>query len=136
MMPSSDTSPPPLVIDDEEWDRLWERQFDQVDRHRYGTAVWRGELPDDVLGRRVVPELARRWRRRALVYASAWGLFSAFWVLVGINVVHHHGDDGTLLPWACAAVGVAVVAGCLVARDRFGRTTSGAARARTSSRAD
>jgi hypothetical protein len=117
------TTPPPLVIDDREWDRLWERQFDQVDRHRYGLAVWRGEQPDDALGRRVVPELARRWRRRALVYAAAWALFTAFWVLVGINVVHHHGAEGTFVPWGCAGVGAAVVMGCLVARVRFARST-------------
>ena len=119
------TVPPPIACDDRTWDRLWEREFDQVDRHRFGLAVWRGELPQDVLGRRVVPELARRWRRRALVYAAAWALFTAFWFVVGLSSVQHYGPDSTLVPWACAAVGALVVAGCVVARARFGRSVPG-----------
>lgn len=118
-------SPPPLAFDDLSWLRLWEVQFDHIDRYRHGRAVWRGELPEDALGRRVVPELARRWRRRALVYAAAWAAFTLFWVAVGIDgVVRVGGAGASRLPWQLGACGATVVAGCLLARVRFARTVA------------
>lgn len=119
----STIAPPPLAYDDEAWHELWERQFDHVDRYRYGRAVWRGELPEDALGRRVVPELARRWRRRALVYAAAWSAFTLFWVAVGIDVIQRYGAEGSSFPWQAAAGGALVILSLLAARARFGRTT-------------
>lgn len=115
------TAPPPLAFDDLAWRRLWERQFDHIDRYRHGRAVWRAELPEDALGRRVVPELARRWRGRALVYAAAWTAFTLFWVAIGIDGAVRLGPDASRLPWQLGAVGASVVASCLAARRRFAR---------------
>lgn len=115
---------PPLAYDDLAWNRLWERQFDHLDRYRYGRAVWRGELPEDVLGRRVVPELARRWRRRAAVYALAWTAFTLFWVAIGIDTVYRYGAEGSRLPWQLAVLGSVVITGCLAARRWFLRTAA------------
>lgn len=115
-------APPPIAFDDEAWRRLWEREFDHLDRYRYGRAVWRGELPEDVLGRRVVPELARRWRGRALVYATAWTVFSLFWLAIGVDTVLRHGAEGSRLPWQVGGLGLLVVAGFLAARWWFART--------------
>ncbi len=116
---------PPLAFDDEAWDRLWEREFDHLDRYRYGRSVWLAELPEDVLGRRVVPELARRWRRRAVVYAVAWAAFTLFWLAIGIDTVARYGGEGSRLPWQLATVGATVIGGCLAARAWFRRTAAG-----------
>ena len=115
-------APPPIAYDDEVWDQLWEREFDHLDRYRYGRAVWRAELPEDVLGRRVVPELARRWRRRAVVYAVAWAVFTVFWVAIGVDTVVRYGAEGSRLPWQLATLGSTVIGGCLAARAWFRRT--------------
>lgn len=112
----------PPGFGDRGWEQLWERTLDQVDRHRYGLHVWRGELPDDPLGRRVVPELARRWRRRAAVYAAGWLAFALFWLGVATAAVDASGAPTTLVPWSCTATGMVVVGACLAARRRFART--------------
>lgn len=114
------TGPP--AWDDRMWQDLWDRTLGQVERHRMVMMLWRREEPDDALARRVLPELARRWRGQALVYAVVWGLFAAFWLMVGVTDLGIPRETRTLVPWVCAAAGSVVVAACLWARWWFGPT--------------
>jgi hypothetical protein len=68
-----------MRYDDETWEELWERTLGHVDRHRFAVSVMRREVPDDPLGRRVVPELARRWRRTARNHLIGHVLWVLFW---------------------------------------------------------
>lgn len=104
------------------WQDLWDRTLGHVERHRMVVLLWRRGEPDDALARRVLPELARRWRGQALVHALAWGLFVAFWLMVGVADLGIPRETRTLVPWACAGVGSVVVGACLWARWWFGPT--------------
>jgi hypothetical protein len=64
---------------DDLWEQVWERMLDHVERHQVARAVRRREPPDDPLHRRLVPELARRWRRTARNQALFHLIWIAFW---------------------------------------------------------
>lgn len=120
-MSQQQTTEPPVIPDwdDEMWEELWERTLGQVDRHRFALAVARREVPDDALARRVVPELARRWRTQCLVYTAVWGTFAWFWLMVGLAEIDVRGEAVTALPWLCAAIGAVITLGSLAFRHRI-----------------
>ena len=107
---------PAPAWDDEMWEELWERTLSQVERHRLAVAVLRREVPGDALARRVVPELARQWRRRCVTLAIVWGLFAGFWVMTGVSEIRVRGESLTALPWWMATIGAAVVVSSLLFR--------------------
>jgi hypothetical protein len=113
---------------DRMWEDLWERTLGQSDRHRFAMAVLRREVPRDALARRVVPELARRWRTRCNVYIAVWGLFVGFWTMVLLaefrlleeNLAAGEADAAVsgLPPWMIAS-GLVVVGATVLARRWF-----------------
>lgn len=118
MRPQRDWQAPTVVPvwTDEMWDEMWERTLSQVQRHRLAVAVLRLEIPPDVLGRRIVPELARRWRRSCVAYAVGYGLFATFWLVIGVAVVLEGG--AVVTPWWMGGAGVIGVAIALGIRRR------------------
>jgi hypothetical protein len=74
-----------VTFSDELWEEVWERTLDRVERHQVAVAVCRRELPDEPLHRRLVPELARRWRRAARNHAVAHLLWIAFWATIAVS---------------------------------------------------
>lgn len=101
-----------MRFDDRTWDELWERTLDRIERHRIARATLRREVPEDRLGRRLVPELARRWRRKARNQA----LFHLVWVLFWGSIML--AADGSATPaWTVsrmmAIFSALVIAGCL-----------------------
>ena len=87
-----------VVWTDELWEEVWERTLDQVERHHIARDVWRRRLPEDLLYRRVAPELARRWRRAARNQAILCALWVLFWGTIARGA---HPD-------AAAAAGLAI----------------------------
>ncbi len=75
-----------MRFNDREWEELWERTLGQIDRHRLAMSLLRREVPDDVLGRRVVPELARRWRWTALLHIVGHTLHAMFWWMISLDL--------------------------------------------------
>lgn len=71
-------------MNDEMWEELWERTLDRVDRYRISRTTWRREFPLDPLEKRLVPELARRWRRSARNHAIGHMLWLAFWGSIAV----------------------------------------------------
>lgn len=109
------TTPAPEWTD-RTWDQVWERTLGRVDRHRLAMALLRREQPDDRLALRVLPELARRWRRTALVYVFGWGLFTTFWLVIGYAA--ESGPDGVpvVTPWWMGMLGLTVISIALAIR--------------------
>jgi hypothetical protein len=98
------------------WDDVWERTLGPVDRHRLAQALLRREQPQDRLALRVLPELARRWRRACTLYALGWGAFATFWVVIGVAAESGPEGAAVVTPWWMGMLGLAVVAVALVLR--------------------
>lgn len=103
------TAAPAPEWTDRVWDQVWERTIGVTDRHRLAVALMRREQPEDRLALRVLPELARRWRRTCIHYALGWGLFATFWVVIGIAA--ETGPDAAVVvtPWWMAILGYTIV---------------------------
>lgn len=100
------------------WDHVWERNLSQVERHNTALAVLRLRPPGTPFDDLVARELARRWRRRSAVLASVYVLWTLFWG--SLALLPWPEADRPALPLGCAVFGLVVIAGCLVARRRFG----------------
>lgn len=101
---------------DRMWEDVWERTIGQVDRHRLAMALLRREQPQDRLALRLLPELARRWRRACALYASGWGIFATFWIVVGVAAETGPDAAPVVTPWWMGMLGLAVVAVALALR--------------------
>ena len=105
----------PIVLapawDDRMWEEVWERTVGQVERHRLSMMLLRREQPDpdDRLGVRLLPELARRWRRACAAYALGWGLFATFWAAIGAAAERSAESAVVVTPWWMALIGTAIV---------------------------
>lgn len=110
------TTTPPPEWTDRMWEQVWERTVGQVERHRLAMALLRREQPQDRLALRLLPELARRWRRTALSYAVGWGLFATFWLVIGYAA--ESGPEGAVVvtPWWMGMLGIAVATVALTIR--------------------
>ncbi|MFP4310805.1 MAG: hypothetical protein ACLFS9_02335 [Nitriliruptoraceae bacterium] len=101
--------------DDRMWEELWERTLGQPERHRLAMATLRREFPDDPLGRRVVPELARRWRSTARLHLWLHTVLGLFWLRVSFDIPTVSGT-----PWrlanALALTSLAIALGCSALR--------------------
>ena len=97
---------------DEMWEELWERTLGQLERHRIAMATLRREFPDDPLGRRIVPELARRWRGTAKLHLWLHLIHALFWARISFDIPPTAG-----IPWqlanSMALISVAVVLFCV-----------------------
>lgn len=109
------TPAPAMRFDDELWDLVWERNLTHVERHTIAMAVWRRRAPDSRFEHMVAAELARRWRRHAVYLVGLYGLWTLFWGSIAF-ATPPPGSEATTLPGVCAAVGVALIACCVVAR--------------------
>jgi hypothetical protein len=69
-------------LDDDLWQVVWEQTLSNIERHRIARSTIRREEPDDALERRLVPELARRWRRTAGSHVFGHVCLLLFWALV------------------------------------------------------
>jgi hypothetical protein len=94
--------------DDRTWFELWDRTLDQIERRRIATAALKREIPEDRLGRRLVPELARRWRRSARNQA----LFHLWWVLFWGSIMV--AADGGGSPAGTLARNMALFSGAII----------------------
>lgn len=103
---------------DELWEEVWERTLGHVERHHIARDVWRRQLPDDLLHRRVAPELARRWRRTARNLAILYGLWSLFWGAIAVTATPQEGDPAAHLPIVLTVLGFLAVGGCAAVRRR------------------
>lgn len=74
-----------MALDDEMWEELWERTLDAVERHRIALTTLRREFPLDPLEKRLVPELARRWRRSARNHAIGHLIWLAFFLSISLS---------------------------------------------------
>lgn len=101
---------------DRTWEQVWERTIGQVERRRLAMALLRREQPPDRLALRLLPELARRWRRTCLTLALGWGAFVVFWATIGWAA--ESGPDGVpvVTPWWMSLLGTGVVVICLALR--------------------
>ena len=97
---------------DREWEELWERTLGQIERHRLAMSLLRREGPDDVLGRRVVPELARRWRLTALFHIVGHALHAMFWWLISLGFSPLDGTSWQLAN-GMTLMSLAVIAFCI-----------------------
>ena len=97
---------------DEMWEELWERTLGQVERHRIAMATLRREFPDDPLGRRIVPELAYRWRGTARLHLWLHALHALFWGRISFDI-----PATAVTEWRLAntmtLISVVVVLGCI-----------------------
>lgn len=108
-----------LVWDDRLWDLVWERTLDQLERHQLTLQVLLRRPPPDAFAARVGRELARRLRRRAVVLAVAWGLFTAFWAMI-LHLARQQPGTPDGWAWSMVLLGTAVVVGCVAFRRRLG----------------
>jgi hypothetical protein len=76
-------------LDDDLWQVVWDQTLSNIERHRIARSTIRREEPVDALERRLVPELARRWRRTAGSHVFGHVLLLLFWALV-----FHGGRNG------------------------------------------
>jgi len=101
--------------DDRMWEELWERTLGQPERHRLAMATLRREFPGDPLGRRVVPELARRWRGTTKVHLWLHAILGLFWLRVSFDIPTVSGT-----PWYLAntlsLVSLTIAVGCWLFR--------------------
>ena len=104
-----------MRYDDHTWEELWERTLGQLERHRIAMALLRREFPDDPLGRRILPELARRWRMTARVHLWLHAVHAVFWARISFDIPPTAGT-----PWRLANTmslsSLAVVLGCIAFR--------------------
>lgn len=108
-----------LEWDDELWDQVWERTLDPLERRNIALHLWRQQTPDDLFEARIAAELAKRWRRRAVVLATVYALWTLFWGGIAWNDWRADHAFMSLLPVVCTAVGVFAVLSCFGARARF-----------------
>ncbi|MCC5947644.1 MAG: hypothetical protein JJT89_04235 [Nitriliruptoraceae bacterium] len=104
-----------MALSDREWDDVWERTLDRVERHRITRTMWRRELPQDRLERRLVPELARRVRRSALRQALFHVLWIIFWGSIA-RAADPASGPAEAISIGMASFSVLVVLGCLATR--------------------
>lgn len=100
---------------DEEWETLWERHLEQIDRHRIARATWARRSPTDHLERQVMPELARRWQRTARNHVVFHLLWVAFWGSIAVAADPAEGPAEQLAA-SMALVSTAVVVAAVVVR--------------------
>jgi hypothetical protein len=72
-------------VDDELWEEVWERTLDPLERHRIVRTTLRRRFPLDPLEKRLVPELARRWRRSARNHAVGHLIWLAFFLSIALS---------------------------------------------------
>ena len=72
-------------MDDELWEEIWERTLDAVERHRISRTTMLREFPLDPLEKRLVPELARRWRRSARNHAIGHLIWFTFFSAIALS---------------------------------------------------
>ncbi len=101
-----------MRFDDREWEELWERTLGQIERHRLAMSLLRREVPDDILGRRVVPELARRWRLSAMLHIIGHTLHATFWFLISLSLSPLSGTSWQLAN-GMTLMSLAVIAFCI-----------------------
>lgn len=105
--------------DDRSWEQVWDRMLGPVQRYHFAMALWRQEIPDEPFDRRVVVELARRWRRRAITLIVLWGLWIAYWTVLVRAEITLRSADSVGFPLSMVLLGATAVAFCLHARRRF-----------------
>lgn len=113
------------------WDHVWERNLTQVERHNMGMAVLRHRPPGSPFEDLVALELARRWRRRAVVLVVMYGAWTAFWGALAFGPLPDDVERSPL-PLGCTVVGVAAILSCLLVRHHLGRYLAMAAEPATS----
>jgi hypothetical protein len=102
--------------DDRLWEQVWDRTLGPAERFAIGRDVWRRRVPDDRFHARVAVELARRWRTRAVVLASVYALWVAFW---GTLLWSDLRADGALkggLHVGAVVVGIVAIGACVASR--------------------
>ncbi len=72
-------------MDDELWEEIWERTLYAVERHRIARTTMLRAFPLDPLEKRLVPELARRWRRTARNHAIGHMIWFAFFAAIALS---------------------------------------------------
>lgn len=104
-----------MRYDDRMWEELWERTLGQLERHRIAMATLRREFPPDPLGRRIVPELAHRWRGTAKVHLWVHATLAIFWGRISFDIPPTAGT-----PWALAntmsLLSITIALGCVAFR--------------------
>jgi hypothetical protein len=102
---------------DDLWDEVWDRTLSSVERNRIARAALARELPHDALERRLVPELARRWRRSARNHAIAHLALLTFWALLwGTDPTPVRDSDLSTFVFAVGGFNAAVIAVAVVFR--------------------
>lgn len=104
-----------MGLSDRDWDEVWERTLDRVERHRITRSTWRRELPADALERRLVPELARRLRRSARRQAIFHLVWIVFWGAIAVAADPADGPAESLAV-GMGSFSLLVLAGCLAVR--------------------
>ena len=104
-----------MRFDDRDWEELWERTLGHIERHRLAMALLRREVPEDVLGRRVVPELARRWRLTAMLHIIGHTLHGTFWLLISLALSPLDGTSWQLAN-GMTLMSLSVIAFCIAFR--------------------
>lgn len=104
-----------MRYDDRMWEELWERTLGQLERHRIAMATLRREFPPDPLGRRIVPELAYRWRGTAKVHLWIHTIHAVFWGRISFDIPATAGT-----PWVLAntmaLISLVIVLSCIAFR--------------------
>ena len=105
--------------DDRSWEHIWEQLLGPLERRNCALYVWKVEVPTDPFLGRVVVELARRWRQRAVTLIVAWSLWTLFWATMTWQGIRRIPEPDLTAPVSMLVLGVAVVYGCVLARRRF-----------------
>lgn len=103
-----------MIWDDELWEEVWDRTLDGVERHHVAISTWRRELPSDPLHRRLVPELARRWRRTARNHFAGHLLWVLFWGAIALSA--EPGGPADRVGTGMALFSLLVLATCVAVR--------------------
>lgn len=101
--------------DDRMWEELRERTLGHAERHRLAMATLGREFPGEAFGRRIVPELTRRWRGTAKVHLWLHLILGLFWLRVSFDIPPISGT-----PWCLAntmsMLSLAIAGGCVFFR--------------------
>lgn len=104
-----------MALSDREWDEVWDQTLDRVERYRITRSVWRRELPQDHLERRLVPELARRIRRSARRQALFHLVWVTFWGAIAMAADPAAGP-AEAVSLGMASLSAVILLGCLAVR--------------------
>jgi hypothetical protein len=116
-------------VDDELWEEIWERTLDAVERHRIARTTMLRGFPLDPLEKRLVPELARRWRRSARNHAIGHLIWFTFFSAIALSA--DASQPAETFGTAMASFSAFVVSTMLAARfwlapvTRYGRPMRG-----------